>query len=259
MTRPNEQRGAGLVPAWCETRGAACLPAAPETVADYLDTMIETLSAATLSRRPAAIVRVHRLLVLPNPADAELVRLALRRIKRRRPNRPHQAHGIDRDLRAQMLGACGDNLSGKRDKVLVALGFEGLCRRSEIAVLIVADLAVLVRRGKADQNGEGRLVTLSTATAKIVLDLGRRGWARNQTAFPSGLRRPARVPAPGRLFDFPAPQADRPPCRAARGANQSALMLCKSPAILATAWIRCGARRWTRRCTVGSHHVGSHR
>jgi integrase/recombinase XerD len=163
---------------WCKEKGVCPLPSTPETLARYLDEMIETLKSATLIRRLAAVVRVHRALELDNRGASERVRLARRRIQRYRPNRPRQAHGIDRDLRAQMLASCRSTLAGKRDKVLVALGFEGLCRRSELAVLSLDDvvhnrqgqLALLIRRGKADQMGEGRIITLSTETARTVLE-----------------------------------------------------------------------------------------
>ena len=159
-------------------QGCCPLPASPETLARFLDENIATLRATTLVRRLAAIVRVHRLLKLENPANSERVRLARRRIQRFRPNRPRQALGIDRNLRGQRLSACPDSLAGKRDKVLVALGFEGLCRRSELAALTVEDvvenrhgqLALIIRRGKSDQNGDGRVVTLSEATAEVLLD-----------------------------------------------------------------------------------------
>jgi Site-specific recombinase XerD len=171
-------RDFALFVTWCNEQGCCPLPASPQTLARYLDENIATLRATTLVRRLAAIVRVHRLLDLENPADSERVRLARRRIQRYRPNRPRQALGIDRDLRGQLLSACPDSLPGKRDKVLVALGFEGLCRRSELAALRSEDvvenrhgqLALLIRRGKADQTGEGRVVTLSEATAGLLLD-----------------------------------------------------------------------------------------
>lgn len=171
-------RDFALFVTWCTEQDCCPLPAAPQTVARYLEANIATLRATTLVRRLAAIVRVHRLLELDNPADSERVRLARRRIQRHRPNRPRQALGIDRDLRGQLLSACPDSLAGKRDKVLVALGFEGLCRRSELAALRTEDvvenrhgqLALLIRRGKADQNGDGRVVTLSEATAGLLLD-----------------------------------------------------------------------------------------
>lgn len=163
---------------WCAQNELCALPTEPATLERYLNETIKTLSAATLVRRVAAVVRVHRALDLGNPAATEAVRLAIRRIKRHRPNRPRQAHGIDRALRAKLLESCADDLAGKRDKALLALGFEGLCRRSEIAALDVedlvtdrqGDLAILIRRGKTDQTGDGRVITLSPATAKTVCD-----------------------------------------------------------------------------------------
>lgn len=171
-------RDFALFVTWCNEQGCCPLPAAPQTLARYLEANIATLRATTLVRRLAAIVRVHRLLELENPADSERVRLASRRIQRHRPNRPRQALGIDRNLRGRLLSACPDSLAGKSDKTLVALGFEGLCRRSELAALTVEDvvenrhgqLAVLIRRGKADQNGDGRVVTLSPRPASCWIE-----------------------------------------------------------------------------------------
>lgn len=171
-------RDFGLFTAWCAENDCSPLPASSETLAHYLDTHIASLRASTLVRRLAAVVRVHRMFELDNPAESERVRLARRRIQRFRPNRPHQAHGIDRVLREQMLSTCPETLAGRRDRVLVALGFEGLCRRSEIAALVVDDvvhnragqLALLIRRSKADQSGDGRIITLSDETGRAVMD-----------------------------------------------------------------------------------------
>jgi integrase/recombinase XerD len=165
-----------LFHAWCIERGHTPLPAAPATLALYLTELIERLAAITLIRRVSGVIRVHRVLDLPNPADAEVVRLALRRIKRFRPTRPKQALGIDRKMRQVLLNSCADDVAGKRNGALVALGFEGLCRRSEVSALDVEDLiendegkvGILIRRGKADQDGLGRIVTLSPNTVDIV-------------------------------------------------------------------------------------------
>lgn len=165
-----------LFASWCAENDEVAVPASPELVSRYLEDKITDLSAVTLERRLAAIIRVHRLLGLPNPAESETVRLAMRRIKRYRPIRSRQAKGINRELRASMLAACGSDLRGLRDRALVALGFEGLLRRSELSSLEVRDFtrtgdgapAVVVRRSKADPFGEGRVVVLSAATGDIV-------------------------------------------------------------------------------------------
>ena len=61
-----------------------------------------------------------------------------------------------------MLQHVPAGLAGKRDKALLALGFAGAFRRSELAALDVADLRedaeglrVMVRRSKMDQEGKG--------------------------------------------------------------------------------------------------------
>jgi integrase len=61
-----------------------------------------------------------------------------------------------------MLDACPDTMLGTRDRALLALGFAGAFRRSELVALQVADLTevadgfrVLIRRSKTDQTGEG--------------------------------------------------------------------------------------------------------
>ena len=66
-----------------------------------------------------------------------------------------------------MLKLCPDTLAGKRDRALLALGFAGAFRRSELCALEVADLVevadglrVLIRRSKGDQEGAGQEVAI---------------------------------------------------------------------------------------------------
>ena len=66
-----------------------------------------------------------------------------------------------------MLALCPDSMIGKRDRALLALGFAGAFRRSELVALQVADLAetpdglrVLIRRSKGDQEGQGQEVAI---------------------------------------------------------------------------------------------------
>jgi integrase len=66
-----------------------------------------------------------------------------------------------------MLKGLPDTLAGKRDRALLALGFAGAFRRSELTTLTVADLTetpdgyrVLIRRSKTDQSGEGQEIAI---------------------------------------------------------------------------------------------------
>ena len=67
---------------WCEARGVASLPAAPEAVAAYLAAQAATSKASTLGRRIAAIRYAHKLADLSLPTDAEGVKATMRGIRR---------------------------------------------------------------------------------------------------------------------------------------------------------------------------------
>jgi len=66
-----------------------------------------------------------------------------------------------------MLRLCPNTLAGKRDRALLALGFAGAFRRSELVALEVEDLSdvpdglrVRIRRSKTDQSGEGHEIAI---------------------------------------------------------------------------------------------------
>jgi integrase len=76
-------------------------------------------------------------------------------------------HGI----MADMIAHCPDTLRGRRDRALLLLGFAGAFRRSELAMLTIADLLeeetglrVTVRHSKTDQEGKGQVVAILRGT-----------------------------------------------------------------------------------------------
>lgn len=162
--------------AWARRRRLSALPAQPETVAAYIDARIETLAPVSVRHRLVAISKLHALAGLPSPTKSEIVVLAMRRARRSKPARPNQALGITAERRDELMAVCSDDLSGLRDKVVLAVGFDSLCRRAELVALRVEDFSlepngcytVLVRRAKNDQFGEGRIARLSRATSKLV-------------------------------------------------------------------------------------------
>ncbi len=159
--------------AWARRKRLAALPAEPATLARYVDEIGESLKPSSVRRKLAAIRKVHRLAGFENVAAAEEVVLALRRVRRSKPGRPEQALGVTIERRDRLVGACADDLAGLRDRVLVLVGFETLCRRSELVALRVQDItrnangtmSLLVRRAKNDPDGLGRTAHLSPATS----------------------------------------------------------------------------------------------
>ena len=148
---------------WGARYGFRSLPATPETVAGFLVHEAEAgRSASTIGRRLAAIRYAHKLAGQPDPTDDEGVRAASKGIRRRIGTAPTQKAAATADIMAAILMRTPDTLTGKRDRALLALGFAGAFRRSELVALDVADLRehpeglrVMVRRSKVDQEGQG--------------------------------------------------------------------------------------------------------
>ena len=85
---------------------------------------------------------------------------------------------MTRVLRDQLIATCSDTLQGKRDRALIAVGYDMQCRRSELVSLRREDLSplengamsILVRRAKNDPFGDGRYGFLSPPTAQLLID-----------------------------------------------------------------------------------------
>jgi site-specific recombinase XerD len=161
---------------WCLATARESLPASPETVAAFIAHDAVKSSPATLRRRLAGIRKVHRLLRLESPVDDEDVAIAMRRALRTKPRRQKQALGLTRALRDQLIASCADTLTGKRDCALIAVGYDTLCRRSELVSLRREDLSalengamsILVRRAKNDPFGDGRYGFLTPPTVRLL-------------------------------------------------------------------------------------------
>ncbi len=153
---------------WCAAaaHGCSALPAAPETVADYVaDLAVQGRSSATITRRLSAISQAHQMAQYESPTHSQIVRITAAGIRRELGTKPRQARPIMADELRAMIEALPNDLRGLRDRALLLVGFAAALRRSELVALDVADvveesegLAVTIRRSKTDQEGEGRVV-----------------------------------------------------------------------------------------------------
>lgn len=160
--------------AWCRTqRNVEPLGASPDTVAAYLAIQASAkVKSSTLTRRLAAIAYAHRLAGLESPAGHEVVRAVMRGIRRKSGTAPtRKAPATAERIAAMLQTISSDTLVGKRDRALLLLGFAGAFRRSELVALEVVDLAfepegvrVMVRRSKADQEGQGQEIAILCGT-----------------------------------------------------------------------------------------------
>ena len=172
--------------AWCGECGLRALPAGPETVAAFVDAMAEVKAPATVRRYVTSIDIAHRIVGCANAAKSEAVRLALKRMHRRKGRRQDQARGLTWPLRNRLLDAAGERLIDDRNRALLAVAYDGMLRRSELSALDVGDLleemdgdaTLLVRQSKTDQEGEGEIVWIARDSLALVRAwLGRAGIA----------------------------------------------------------------------------------
>jgi integrase len=89
----------------------------------------------------------------------------------------NQAYGINKGLLDKMIAATTDDLRGFRDKALLSLAYDTLCRRSEIVSIDIEDIIIVndqmkirLRKSKTDPYGNGDLLNLSNKTKQFLFD-----------------------------------------------------------------------------------------
>ena len=161
---------------WCSVRLCDWLPATPNALAEFVDLQIKEHCISTIKRRLCAIAFVHRLKDLPSPTDHNVVQLAVRRAARLKARRPKQVRGLTRDILLKIVASCPNTLAGLRDAALISVGYDTLCRSSELAMMEVKHVSfedesnaiVFVPRSKSDIAGDGRLAYLSPETTRLL-------------------------------------------------------------------------------------------
>jgi site-specific recombinase XerD len=155
---------------WCAARQLEPMPCAPPTLRLYLTDRSNAVRPATLAQAISAIAYTHK---QSGVAAGELPHLdqavqdTLSGIRRTHGTAARRvAPLLAEDLRA-VAQTLPDTLAGRRDRALLAVGFSGALRRSELVALRVSDIAftaeglkVRVRRSKTDQEGKGATVGL---------------------------------------------------------------------------------------------------
>jgi len=120
-------------------------------------------------RYVSSVATFHRAAGVANPCEAQVIKLALKRMHRERSRAQAQAAPLHDKLVAKMLAATGSTLRDLRNKALLTVAYVTLCRRSELVALQRADLeiesdgfgTVTIRRSKTDQEGEGAIAAVT--------------------------------------------------------------------------------------------------
>jgi integrase len=161
--------------AFCESRGEPYLPAHPKTIRAFIDDRVKVgKKPATVKRYVATIGRVHIAAGLLNPCSSEAVRLGLKKMGRETSARQDQAHPLGWKEIKDFIDGAGESLRADRERAMLCVAYETLARRGELVALEVRDIdfhpngtgQALIRRGKTDAEGQGRVVYLSRETVR---------------------------------------------------------------------------------------------
>jgi site-specific recombinase XerD len=154
--------------AWCMANGTKPLSSSPKAIAQYLYDCAAgacgvAFSNSTLIRRISAICKAHDALGLTSPTRTEVVKSALKNIKRTHIYKVKKESPITLDILEKLLSVIEENtLRGLRDRALILVGFAGAFRRSEYTRLKLSQLkqlkdgSIVINLGKTktDQTGE---------------------------------------------------------------------------------------------------------
>lgn len=163
----------------CAGIGLKALPASPTTVASFLlHCSLQGIKTATIRRKVSSISAIHRLSYLEDPTKHPEVKITMRKISRQLGTRFDQAFPVTKTILDKLLAVCGHDLHGLRNRALLMLAYDSMCRRSELVSLRVDEMewlsdegvSILLRRSKTDQHGSGKWIHLSTAATKAVDD-----------------------------------------------------------------------------------------
>lgn len=174
-----------LFAAWCAQHGVESCPAAPSTVAAFLDATAASRKPSTLRRYLASIAHLHRAAGLQqSPTTSVEVQLRMRAIARSAAQQAReaavplqdQAEGITQRDVERILVHVGTTLRDLRDVALLLVGRDLLARRSELVALKVGDVVgnndgsgvATIRLSKTDHAGEGAECYLAPETMAAV-------------------------------------------------------------------------------------------
>lgn len=157
--------------AWCQAEGVStAFPTPPEVLAAYVASLADSGAApATVEQILAAIAAAHRAEGISSPTETLLVKKTLKGYRREHGTAPRKKDAATVEVVRMLLDATrGDTTKGIRDAAILALGFAGAFRRSELSALNIEDLKwtvrdgeeiliLNVRRSKTDQEAQGML------------------------------------------------------------------------------------------------------
>ena len=154
---------------YCDENNVTALPAQPETVAQYIRKLSDGhLKSSSIKIAVASIAAIHNLNSITDPTQHPDVKIEMRRMYRTLGRYAKQAYGINKDLINKMILATENSLRGARDRAILLVAYDSLCRRSELVSLEFEDILtegksikLKLKKSKTDPNATGRWLYLS--------------------------------------------------------------------------------------------------
>jgi site-specific recombinase XerD len=158
---------------FCNARNAEALPAEPYLIVEYICKLTGSgRSSASIRRALCGLSAIHKLNRFEDPTKDPDVALEMRRMHRKLGRSSSQAGSINADTLDTLLLVTDDSIRGIRDRALLLVAYDTLCRRSELVSLQVRDVkinikdgietsSILLRKSKTDQDSTGKWLHLS--------------------------------------------------------------------------------------------------
>ena len=161
---------------FCEKRGTAGLPITGEDLCIYIAYLTQSgRTSASIRRVMAGVATIHKLNRFEDPTKDPDVLLEMRRMHRKLGRYSKQALGITSDILEKMIQASEAGNRGARDRALLLLAYDSLCRRSELVDFQIEDIqvslkngkeqmSILIRRSKTDKFAIGKRIFVTERT-----------------------------------------------------------------------------------------------
>jgi site-specific recombinase XerD len=158
---------------YCDEINEKAYPANHETVVSFIKTISDgRLKSSSIKIAVASIAAIHRFNSKEDPTQHADVKIEMRRMYRKLGRFAKQAYSIKKPLLEKMIQATDSSLRGVRDRAILLVAYDTLCRRSELVSLSMEDITfsknphekiiqLTLRKSKTDPEGCGRPLYLS--------------------------------------------------------------------------------------------------
>lgn len=167
---------------FCHDRNANALPAGAHLVVEYICKLTGSgRSSASIRRALCGLSAIHKLNRHKDPTKDPDVALEMRRMHRKLGRSSSQASSINANTLDKLVLATDDSIRGIRDRALLLVAYDTLCRRSELVSLQVKDVkikiknsietsSILLRKSKTDQDSTGKWLHLSQRAHRALME-----------------------------------------------------------------------------------------